>query len=480
MILIIFILCMSIVFYGCDLNQPVDEFTDASRKAEYSPNESTALPDGGTSVIRESSNRRDGNKVYVNETIPVEKETAYQKDTAENPGEINKNTKSGLDNAASNVIQRLEPETIRYLGAFKLPDSEEWEWSGEALCFYSDGDHGNGSLFGTGHNHRLLVSEISIPEPIISDSVSELPPASIIQPFANIFDGLYDDWYTEIPRVGLEIWNNRIYFCRGEHFQNDGNPASHGHASLNLSNPDSKGLWMVGDNNDNYATNDYLFKIPEKWSALYAPGYSLATGRFRDGGWGGMGPSLLMIKPEEMIPGKTSISASELIRYTDVDDWSGAPRYQVNSYCEADTWTGGAWVCTDAGSAVIFCGTHGFGSNTWYGFANGTVYPIDGNGPFPEVPPYPYDQRGWWNDDLRPALMLYDPNDLAKAPVGEMEPFELQPYAILDISGYTYVPLKDTIMKYLGALAYDDIRQRIYVQELFADGTKPVIHVFGF
>lgn len=50
MILIIFILCMSIVFYGCDLNQPVDEFTDASRKAEYSPNESAALPDGGTSV----------------------------------------------------------------------------------------------------------------------------------------------------------------------------------------------------------------------------------------------------------------------------------------------------------------------------------------------------------------------------------------------------------------------------------------------
>lgn len=125
-----------------------------------------------------------------------------------------------------------------------------------------------------GAYHRLLVSEITIPEPAVSDNVAELPAAETIQPFADIFGGLYDGWYTEIPRVGLEILNDRIYFCRGEHFQHDGNPMSHGYASLGLTDPESEGLWTVGGMDDNYATNDYLFKIPEEWSMTHAPGYA--------------------------------------------------------------------------------------------------------------------------------------------------------------------------------------------------------------
>lgn len=96
-----------------------------------------------------------------------------------------------------------------------------------------------------------------------------------------------------------------------------------------------------------------LPSLPEKWSRLYALEYTLATGKSRDGGWGGLGLSLLMIKPDEMESGRTSISAVELIRYTDVDNWSGDPRYQADGYCNADTWTGGAWVCTDAGIDAV-------------------------------------------------------------------------------------------------------------------------------
>jgi hypothetical protein len=516
--IIVFCICMLIALYGCGTGQPADESLSAGLKEEISGERAMPM-DGSVPVTVEEEaeawNRHDaegpdaaegagagepagaegmgtggpvaaegvgagtGEKVGMADTGAEEPVSATGAD-AERPTSVadeNPGMRQDSDNSAA--IQRLDAGAIKYLGAFRLPGSEEWEWSGEALCFHADGNHGKGSLFGTGHNHRLLVSEISIPEPVISDNVANLPSADTIQPFADIYGGLYNDWYTEIPRLGLEILDDRIYFCRGEHFQNDGNPMSHGHASINLANPDTKGLWRVGDMDENYATNDYIFKIPEEWSRLYAPGYTLATGRYRDGGWGGMGPSLLMIRPNEMKSGKTSISAAELIRYTDVDNWSGDRRYRVDKYCEADTWTGGAWIYTDAGSAVIFCGNHGFGPDTWYGFADGTVYPVDGNGPFPEVPPYPYNERGWWNNDLRPALMLYDPNDLAKSAAGKMKPYEVQPYAILDISKHTYVPLKDTIMRYLGALAYDNTRQRLYVQELFADGAKPVIHVFG-
>ena len=493
------ILCFvsAVCLQGCDMKhpsggKPFDMRETPNQQHGNAPSAEKYKPFEQEAANQQSDASANGNAPAMTETeIPqpdapangkssAMQDSAHQQDTEGLDGAANENSAADEGGVVTGGFKRLEPGSIQYLGAFRLPGDEEWEWSGEALCFHDNGNDGKGSLFGTGHNHRLRVSEMSIPEPVISDNIQSLPVAATIQPFMDMFCGLYDNWYTEIPRIGLEILDGRIYFCRGEHFQNDGNPASHGYASLNLAQPDAKGLWMVGDNNDNYATNDYLFKIPQEWSRLYASGYTLATGRYRDGGWGGMGPSLFMIKPEDMKSGSTAIPATELIRYTDVDNWSGEPRYKINEYCEADTWTGGAWVCADAGSAVIFCGNHGFGENTWYGFADGTVYPIDGSGPFPEVPPYPYDQRGWWNDDIRPALMLYDPNDLAKSALGEMEPYEMQPYAILDISEHTCVPLKDTMMQYLGDLAYDDGRQRIYVQELFADGTKPVIHVFGF
>lgn len=377
------------------------------------------------------------------------------------------------------INKRLNPSRMIYSGAFRLPEDSEWEWSGEALAFNSSGNEGKGSLFGTGHNHRVLVSEISVPEPVLSKNISGLNRANTLQPFSSAWGDLYSDWYTEIPRIGLEVLNDKLYFCRGEHFQ-ENNPMTHGYAPLNLSVPKPEGLWRIGGEDCNYATNNYMFKIPPEWSSRYAPGFDLATGRYRDGGWGGMGPSLFAVKSGDMIKGQDLISTKELIRYTGVNDWSQPVRHQVDNYSEADTWTGGAWFDSPAGSAVIFCGNHGFGENTWYGFANGVVYPTDGEGPFPETPEYPYNDRGWWNDGLKPALMFYDPVDLGKVLQGEIMPHQVQPYEIVDISAYMYSSLEDTRLRYLGAMAYDYLNHRLLVQELFADGDKPVIHVFEF
>ena len=75
----------------------------------------------------------------------------------------------------------LTPEDLEYLGAFRLPDANggsNWEYSGQGLTFFPGGDPGGsddgfpGSLFGFGHDHHMQVSEISIPEPIISENLS--------------------------------------------------------------------------------------------------------------------------------------------------------------------------------------------------------------------------------------------------------------------------------------------------------------------
>ena len=43
--------------------------------------------------------------------------------------------------------------------------------------------------------------------------------------------------------------------------------------------------------------NGYLFEIPAAWADLHAEGRYLGTGRFRDGGWSGMGPTLFAYRP---------------------------------------------------------------------------------------------------------------------------------------------------------------------------------------
>jgi hypothetical protein len=96
----------------------------------------------------------------------------------------------------------LHPDDLVYLGAFRLPPGQAesaWDWGGAALTFYPDGDpQGDedgfpGSLFGTGHDWTQMVSEVSIPAPVLSASkqLSELPTAVTLQDFADLRADLF-------------------------------------------------------------------------------------------------------------------------------------------------------------------------------------------------------------------------------------------------------------------------------------------------
>lgn len=67
---------------------------------------------------------------------------------------------------------------------------------------------------------------------------------------------------------------------------------------LDLSNPETAGPWWIGGPSISiYSVNDYMFEIPEDWAATNTPGKLPTTGKFRDGGWSGQGPSLYAIGP---------------------------------------------------------------------------------------------------------------------------------------------------------------------------------------
>ncbi len=96
--------------------------------------------------------------------------------------------------------------------------------------------------------------------------------------------------------------------------------------------------------------------------------------------------------------------------------------------------------------------------------------------------------RGWWSTRFDAQFLLYDPADLACVAAGELEAWEPQPYTLLDIDEHLYLdpPVWDEVTlgwgdqrRYrIGAVAYDRQNGLLYVLELYADGGKPVVHVW--
>ncbi len=415
-------------------------------------------------------------------------------------------------NSATN--NRIEPTDLVYKGAFRLPDVAgdcDWTYSGHAMTYYPNGDSTNsdnypGSLFATGNDAVCQhVSEISIPTPVISPTKNraDLPLATTLQPFSDIRAGLFGNHNTLVlPRVGMEYQSaqgnqstGKIHFSWGQHIQ--AFETSHGWCDTNLSALNTAGSWYFGSWT-NYVTNDYLFAIPSDWADKEAPGYLLASGRSREGPWAGLGPALFAYAPwKDGNPPATSSTLTRIVplllygtQQAGTPEIVTDPDRKVKKYSDADHWLAGAWLSAGENNAVVFIGTKAVG-NSWYGFADGTVWPYDcnqpGQPPCPEVPDFPYNDRGFWADGYSAQIMLYDADDLADVAVGNKKSWEPQPYAFFAIDDYLYDPfsnskLESFLIRYKRDLiissAYDRSSNLLYIMERQADGEKSVIHVW--
>ncbi len=377
---------------------------------------------------------------------------------------------------------RLMPSDLEYLGAFRLPGSggeDGWGWGGNALAYRPGGDPGGpadgypGSLFGTGHDWYQRVSEITIPAPMISPNknLSDLNTASTLQAFANIRGGLYPEF--EMPYCGLEYLPagfgrtaERLYFGWHQHLQIDPHYPTHGWCSLNLSAPSSAGPWYIG-NYDTYSTTDYLFAIPQGWADAYTGGRCLATGRMRDGGQGGQGPCIYAFAPWQSgnPPAANAVlGATPLLQYSTAywDDPHGGA-YKMDRYHHSDMWPGAAWLKAGDKEAVIFAGTKGRG-DCWYGNEYGPCLDCE--------------NRGWWSTCFDGEIIFFDPADLAAVAAGTLEPFEPQPYAVMNVDHLLYHITGVQQKTHLAAAAADRANGFLYVFEPLVDDDKPIVHVW--
>ncbi|NQV00414.1 MAG: hypothetical protein HQ538_06770 [Parcubacteria group bacterium] len=410
-------------------------------------------------------------------------------DSSDSDDDSSDDSDSGDDSSSDNIATDLiQPSDLVYKGAFRLPagaDGDDgprgWSWGGTAATYYPSGDPSGasdgytGSLYGTGHDVYKNISEINIPSPVISSSknLSDLNRAQMLQEFRDIII----TGETELPRVGLAYLgkqgsqsSGKLYFGWGEHFQEE-NDNTHGWMDVNLSSPQRKGDWRI-DSKSAYSTSDYIFNIPSNWAASNTPGKLLATGRYRDGGWSGQGPSLYAYGPwnDGNPPSAgTELSATTLLEYDtsiERDALTDSSARTMDDYHHPDEWSGAAWLTKNNKAAVIFAGTKGVG-DYWYGDSNGACTTCEG-------------ERGWWSTTFEGRIIFYDPSDLAAVAAGTMESHEPQPYAYLNIDQYLYHINSNQQWYHLGAIAFDRSNGILYVFEFLGDSDteRPLVHVF--
>ena len=398
---------------------------------------------------------------------------------------------------------RIHPKDLKYLGAFRLPEGSngtDWSYSGNALTYFPQGDPMGkqdgfpGSLFATGNDTHLFVSEISIPTPKKSKHkrAAELNTAKTLQPFTNVFKGVID--YIEQPRVGLcysatkaKPGKGKIYFSLGLHLQETGFDPSHGSFETDLSNPKPTGLWTFGGYSG-YVTNDYMCEIPKAFADANTKGQVLATGRGREGPWAGGGPALFAYTPSK----NGNLSLTPLLLYgkqlPGLPEISSRKNQQMPGYSDSDRFRGCVWLSVANRGAVIFTSTKAMGES-WYGFANGVRWDYQcgqsGHPSCPEVPKFPYNDRGFWAEDFQAQLFFYDPKDLALVAKGQKKSWEPKPYAVMDLSPFFFDPnyTKQDLINYkrdfVGAACFDSKHSMLYIMEPLAeeDG-RSIIHMF--
>jgi hypothetical protein len=241
--------------------------------------------------------------------------------------------------------------------------------------------------------------------------------------------------------------------------------------NLNISNPQIAGAWAL-NGQTKYAISDYILQIPSDWAAANTPNMLLATGRYRDGGQEGQGPSLIAYGPWNQgnpPAAGTVLSNIPLLKYsTYYDDPSAA--HALRGYSHADAWNDAVWLRKGTKQAVAVIGVKGIG-NTWYGLADGSLCPPSCDG-----------DRGWWATRFEAQILLYDPADLAKVAKGQIPAYQPQPYAVYNItgSGALYYPAPRLG---LGEAAFDSTNGILYIIEPYADGDmpehpRPVVHVW--
>lgn len=373
-----------------------------------------------------------------------------------------------LSNSFVAAAGRVEPDALEYLGAFRLPRRSgnaprRWGYGARALTYNPTRD----SLIGSGHVHRRNVAESSIVEPNIPTTrdkmlaLRELRQAETITPFAAIAGPL--DARLAALRLdrfgGLALLDGRLFWSFYRYYAvqppSTIDDPTLGSSALDFTGP--RGLWRAGPFHQK-RTSNYLAAIPEEWAESHVGGKRLAAGKGDGAGSAGVshGPALFAVDHRANPPDGGALEAVKLLEYPPAGD-------HFPGWSPCDRWEGLAWVEAGERSAVVFAGRRGRGVAD-YG-KPGEVTARQNRRTCGTA-------KGYHCDPYDPELVFYDPAELARVAAGELEPFDVLPYASLSLAPV----FLETCLYDLGAMAYDPSSRRLFLVQ--QNGENGVVHLW--
>jgi hypothetical protein len=370
----------------------------------------------------------------------------------------------------------VQPATLVYRGSFRLPLGDEGDstfaYGGTALAF----NPARGSLFLVGHDWRQYVAEISVPDIRHRSSVAELATAAVLQPLSDVTEGKMKTLNPGDPNAkkigGLLPYRGKLYVSAYSYYDGAGTQVlSHFVTGQDLSvKGDVDGPFRVGKEKAGFVSG-YMTLVPAAWQA--ALGGPALTGQccLAIVGRTSSGPAVFSVDPAD-IGVKNPAPATPLVYYpseTPLTSWGS-----TNPYYNGTTEVRGV-VFPEGTRSVLFFGRHGLGP---FCYGGGTKNEELKGKRMPDgVNNYCYDpqddSKGTHGFPYAYYVWAYDAMDLAAVKGGHKRPWQVKPYAVWKLD----FPFPAPGVRLNGA-AYDGATGRIFLVQTYADGAKPLIHVY--
>jgi hypothetical protein len=131
---------------------------------------------------------------------------------------------------AQTGLPLLHQSSLMYVGGFRLPEYCEpggilntFYFGGDTLAFNPPVNGGAGSLFVKGRSENVSrVAEVSIPELVISATITDLHTATCLQPFYEATDGLVTQAAADASISGMVVFDGKLWINNGSFYDTAG------------------------------------------------------------------------------------------------------------------------------------------------------------------------------------------------------------------------------------------------------------------